>query len=901
MLNFLYTIFIYPVYMFVEFILFIANNITQDHIGLSIIILSLGINLITLPIYNVAEKWQEMERGIQKRMKPKVKDIKAVFKGDEQYMILSAYYRQNNYHPLYALRSLFALFIQIPFFIAAYQLLSELPALKETSFLFLRDLGSPDKLVTIGSISLNLLPIIMTVINIAASAVYTKGLELKDKLTLYLTASLFLILLYNSPSGLVLYWTLNNIFSLFKNIFYKIKLSKKTWFIIAIIVAVTLTIVIASTSVKRKPVFMSIGFTALLLITPFIKKLFLYFESKQKKSIFDSDKKRFYIFLSAVSAFLIFIGLVIPSTTIASSPQEFANFDNFTNPLGILYYTVIQTFGIFVWLLCLYKLFSKQIQKYFSYIAVFVLMGSLINAFIFTGNYGDINHFLVFEDSDRLLHGAKYFILNIFTLSLCILIILSFLYSKFVKFLPSILTIIVISFLTVSGFSGINIYKEYQRLQKTELRTVINNKAYKVSKTGKNVFVLMLDRSMNFFIDPVFENNALVKKEYTGFTLFKNALAFGGGTHISSPSLFGGYEYTPDNLNKRYSELLVDKHNEALSVLPKLFSENGWNVSFTDPPWLNYSWIPDLSVFDKYDMIAQNIDYQGKYSQSLLKSLKFSQNNANLSAIHRNMLYFSFFRIFPSEIRRVFYSSGNYANSKLPQYITMAFIDSYSALQNIKEEVEFVEDKNCINIIVNNITHEPPKQSDIKILQKEFLIPLADKYCLNEYTAEHFYANYLAHEECAKFFRFLKENNCYDNSRIIIMGDHGRYSMKTRDMSFLKDFAGTGFKPEELIPLMMMKDFNSDGNLRIDNTFMTLADIPFLTVKDLDEKLQINPFTGILFKDSQLKSPAKVMISGGWQADKELEMTKFKADENDWAFVKEDVYKPENWSHKEFK
>ena len=901
MLNFLYTIFIYPVYMFVEFILFIANNITQDHIGLSIIILSLGINLITLPIYNVAEKWQEMERIIQKRMKPKVKDIKAVFKGDEQYMILSAYYRQNNYHPLYALRSLFALFIQIPFFIAAYQLLSELPALKETSFLFLKDLSYPDKLVTIGSISLNLLPVIMTVINIAASAVYTKGLELKDKLTLYLTAFLFLILLYNSPSGLVLYWTLNNIFSLFKNIFYKIKLSKKTWFIIASIVAVTLTIVIASTSVKRKPIFMSIGFTALLLITPFIKKLFLYFESKQKKSIFDSDKKRFYIFLSAVSAFLIFVGLVIPSTTIASSPQEFANFDNFTNPLGILYYTFIQTFGIFVWLLCLYKLFSKQIQKYFSYIAVFILMGSLINAFIFTGNYGDINKFLVFEDSDRLLHGAKYFIVNIFTLSLCIVIILSFLYSKFVKFLPSILTIIVISFLTVSGFSGINIYKEYRRLQKTDLRTVINDKAYKVSKTGKNIFILMLDRSMNFFIDPIFENNALVKKEYTGFTLFKNDLAFGGGTHISSPSLFGGYEYTPDNLNKRYSELLVDKHNEALSVLPKLFSENGWNVSFTDPPWLNYSWIPDLSVFDKYDMIAQNIDYQGKYSQSLLKSLKFSQNNANLSAIHRNMLYFSFFRIFPSEIRRVFYSSGNYANSKLPQYITMAFIDSYSAIQNIAKEVEFVEDKNCINIIVNNITHEPPKQSDIKILQKEFLIPLADKYCLNEYTAEHFYANYLAHEECAKFFRFLKENNCYNNSRIIIAGDHGRYSMKTRDMSFLKDFAGTGFKPEELIPLMMMKDFNSDGNLKIDNTFMTLADIPFLTVKDLDEKLQKNPFTGILFKDSQLKSPAKVMISGGWQDDKELEMKEFKADENDWAFVKDDVYKPENWSHKEFK
>ena len=36
-------------------------------------------------------------------------------------------------------------------------------------------------------------------------------------------AGLFLVLLYDSPSGLVFYWTLNNLFSLVKNIFYKLK------------------------------------------------------------------------------------------------------------------------------------------------------------------------------------------------------------------------------------------------------------------------------------------------------------------------------------------------------------------------------------------------------------------------------------------------------------------------------------------------------------------------------------------------------------------------------------------------------------------------------------------------------------------------------------------------------
>lgn len=65
---------------------------------------------------------------------------------------------------------------------------------------------------------------------------------------------------------------------------------------------------------------------------------------------------------------------------------------------------------------------------------------------------------------------------------------------------------------------------------------------------------------------------------------------------VPPPPLFGGYEYTPDNINKRSTELLVDKHNEALSVLPRLFSEHNWHVSFTDTPWLNYSWIADLSI-----------------------------------------------------------------------------------------------------------------------------------------------------------------------------------------------------------------------------------------------------------------------------------------------------------------
>ena len=887
--------------MFVEFVFFVANIIVDGNIGMSIVLLSIGINIICLPMYNVAEQWQEKERAIQKKMKAKITDIKTVFKGDERYLILSTYYRQNNYHPLYALRSMFALFIQIPFFIAAYKLLSNSPGMDKTSFLFLTDLAAPDKLVFFGNISINILPVMMTVINIAASAVYTKGLELKDKLTLYITALIFLVLLYNSPSGLVFYWTLNNIFSLLKNIFYKIKLNGKAWYVISVVTMLVLTIGIVTTISESRKTMALLGFlTIAVAITPLIKKILEKLEKKQLSSIFTDDRKCFYIFLSSVLAWCFLIGLVIPSMMVASSPQEFSNFGEFKHPLTVIYYPFTQSLGFLFWFLCIYKLFSKNVQRYFAYISVLLLTVAIINTFVFAGHYGDISNVLIFEDATRLRHTMQYFCLNILAIVAGIMVMTLFAYSRFSKLLPSMLNIVILTFTVITGFSFVSVQQAYGRISAGEVNIKHENKAYRVSKNGKNIFILMLDRSMNFFIDPIFENNALVKKEYTGFTVFENSIAFGRSTNMSTPSLFGGYEYTPENINKRDKELLVDKHNEALSVLPRLFSEHNWLVSFTDPSWLNYSWIPDLSVFDKYNMRSENIDGPGKYSREFLAPYLDRPTEKRVNLVARNMLYFSFFRILPSKVRKIFYNNGSYARIEHTYNIKMSFIDAYSSLENLCNEIEFASDGNCINIIVNNTTHEPPKDSDVLFIRRGELIPLAKKYCLNEYTAEHFYVNYLAHESCAKFFRFLKDNDCWNNSRIIIAGDHGRYSMHTVDMDFLSGFAGTDISPESLIPLIMMKDFDSDGPLQKDYTFTTLADIPLLTTEGLAPELQKNPFSGLPFKSSQDKTVIKAMHGGDWQADHQLKLTQFKTTEDDWVYVKENVYDPKCWSKKAF-
>ncbi len=183
---------------------------------------SLIINFLALPLYNFADNMREKERQIVKALEYRVKRIKKAFKGDERFMMLSTYYRQNNYSPLYAMRSSLSILIEIPLFIAAYQYLSHCEELRDASFWIVKDLGSADGLLRISisgkQIAVNILPILMTAINTVSGTIYTKNASKSERIQQYALAAIFLILLYKSPSGLVLYWIMNNIFSLVKNI-----------------------------------------------------------------------------------------------------------------------------------------------------------------------------------------------------------------------------------------------------------------------------------------------------------------------------------------------------------------------------------------------------------------------------------------------------------------------------------------------------------------------------------------------------------------------------------------------------------------------------------------------------------------------------------------------------------
>lgn len=219
MIDFLYTLFIAPLEYWMHKALLWGFDITEQW-GWAIIVMSLIVNFVILPIYMKAEAWQEEERAIRKTFEAKEAMIKRAYKGQERFAMITTMHRQAGYSPLLTLRSSIGFFLQIPFFFAAYHFLSHFEPLQGVSFLGLTDLSKPDEIFKIGDFAVNFMPILMTVINIASALIYTKNLSKRDKYQLYGMAALFLVLLYNAASGLVLYWTFNNIFSLAKNIVY---------------------------------------------------------------------------------------------------------------------------------------------------------------------------------------------------------------------------------------------------------------------------------------------------------------------------------------------------------------------------------------------------------------------------------------------------------------------------------------------------------------------------------------------------------------------------------------------------------------------------------------------------------------------------------------------------------
>lgn len=855
-LNFLFAFFIRPIELIFEFIFSSVYKLTGN-VGLSVISIGIIMNILILPIYMRADKLSLQLNGKKNKIKPYVTMINKAFKGDERFMMLQALYREKHYNPASSILSSISILFEIPFFIAGFHLLSGLKIVQGVPFLFIKDLGQPDSLFSIGSFPVNILPILMTVINIVSSAVYSKEQPTSTKVQSYALAFVFLVLLYNSPSCLVLYWTVNNIFSLVKNLII--------------------------TLLRKKYPELKIN----------IKKI-SFFDYKRNRA----DTVTTYVALIFI-AFLT--GAQVSSDVIGSNTQAFMDPFHLVDPNLYVFNSLCIGLGMYLlWGGIIYYMLTDYGKNIMNFIVIAVSLICSIDYFAFNIGGSITPQMILFQAP----HDNMKTLIN----TVCIILILMLfviLFKNNRKLAAGFLALETVAVLLLTTVNFISIERQYRNA--LYLRDQQTIRDFHFSTQGQNVVVIMLDKAMGYMLPFVINEDPSLIDQFDGFTFYPNTLSFGAYTMSGSPSLYGGYEYTPENMNSRSDLLLKDKQNEALMVMPVNFLNNGFNVTVCDPTLANYGWFSDLSIYNEYPDINAYM-MMGGFNDYIGDEVR------NIKLYERNFFCYGFYRLSPILIRDLFYDNTMFNAADREFYFDyvqiiadphrsrgygLEFLDSYTALTALPS-ITTVDNtyENNFYMFSNNCVHdpclldEPSYEPALYIDNTEFDLNNASRFVLDDRSVNvnnslqfSYYESMMASlRALGDWFDTLRAMGCYDNTRIILVADHGT--------NYFDETTYNGVNQGHFNPLLLVKDFGATG-FTVSDQIMTNAQTPFLAFDGLISN-PVNPSTGNPLVSRLSEGHFIVMYNDDIVAEDVNGRSTYS--EGEWYEVDGDVLAPDSWT-----
>ena len=198
----------YPILSLLNFF-----NSFIPNFGIAIILLTILVRIVFWPLTHKSTIGMKKMQEIQ----PKMKEIQAKFKDNPQRLQQEtwALYREAKVNPM---SSCLPMLIQIPVFIALFNVLRSAVELRYAPFLWIADLSEPEALFSswfpFGG-GLNILPIFMALTMALQSALTpSTGDKNQQRMMVVFMPIMMLVMFYNFPSALSLYWTLSQIFSI---------------------------------------------------------------------------------------------------------------------------------------------------------------------------------------------------------------------------------------------------------------------------------------------------------------------------------------------------------------------------------------------------------------------------------------------------------------------------------------------------------------------------------------------------------------------------------------------------------------------------------------------------------------------------------------------------------------
>lgn len=209
-----------------KFLLNICYRLVPNY-GVAIILVTILIKIIFFPL----TKKSSISTARMQELQPKLQELQAKYKGNTQRLNqeMAEFYKRENYNPM---SGCLPMLIQFPLFIAMYNLFNNHFDLRGASFIpgWIFDLSLPESVVNFGDFRL---PILgwndiraLPIIYLASQLLYGRFTQTPQsgqnasqmKLMMYGMPIMFFFVLYDVPSGLLIYWIVSNVLTIVQQV-----------------------------------------------------------------------------------------------------------------------------------------------------------------------------------------------------------------------------------------------------------------------------------------------------------------------------------------------------------------------------------------------------------------------------------------------------------------------------------------------------------------------------------------------------------------------------------------------------------------------------------------------------------------------------------------------------------
>lgn len=352
------------------------------------------------------------------------------------------------------------------------------------------------------------------------------------------------------------------------------------------------------------------------------------------------------------------------------------------------------------------------------------------------------------------------------------------------------------------------------------------------SKTQPNALIIFLDRFMGSYVESIAQSDPDLLERLDGFTWYPRTVSAGQNSIAGVHPMLGGYDYTPVEMNAR-GRPLREMSVEAFSILPHNFTNHGYRVNLVSPRGLGFTVSGDCSVMKVKGVTCTHFPMAGVRRRA--QQMGFSLDDLAKAGYADLLSLLGAMRSSPYLVKQILYQKGPW-RPFMDKSAGTTFRE-WAQLQALAEVSRTDAKESNLNFVSSLLPHEPsfmgedcqPLHQRLEVSKQE----LARRGHVSMFSLQHAVGARCALLSVADYLDFLKRAGVYDNTKIVIVSDHGIVGAVEDRSSRAVAGGTTSSKYVATRSVLLVKERNARGPLQTVEDFLPNAEVPRILCEEI--------------------------------------------------------------------